>query len=252
MVHFFMAMLFCTPSQLGWDPTVRLVHSPSVSSYEPENGQYDYVVEDADGTQTIYRTLEVISFSDDYGNARKGLRVWKAIEVRDGAPHGEAVVLKDAWRYTDIEREGSKVRAVVVPDPAADNAWSDGEKDALKRGVCTILHHGDVIIRPDAPSNLANASAEEDEDHDLYADDLPTHLNDYLSTLPPQPEWLPQPPRWWTGPGELSDRRMHYRIVIKEVCTPMRLVRWQHAKVFPALAQICESKCSCPLSSKRD
>ena len=229
MVHFFAAMLFGSPAYLGWDPTVQLVRDPSSDSA----AQYDYTVEDADGTQTVYRTLESISKqSEDRG--MKSLRVWKAVEVRDGNPVGDPVVLKEMWRFNEIAQEGSNTRAVSEPTPTS--TLSEEAQERLTRGVLTVLHHGDVIIRPDPSKPQVS-----------FADRLPMHFNTFGKSVPPGLNILTgrrARQNFWTGWRELSDRRIHYRMVVKELCTPMYEIRWRPDKVVPALAQICEGALS--------
>ena len=224
MVHFFVALLYATPAYVGWDTTVQLVRHPSGDC----DVQYDYTVEDADGTQTTYRTLELLSKSD--GDSTKHLRVWKTVELHEGSPVGDAVVLKDMWRCKEIPQEGSNMRAIVEPDTQPTS--SDGAQKILQRGVLTVLHHGDVIIRPD-PSKPEVSSK----------DMVPAHFNVYGSSIPQGRNILTGRrvnQFFWTRPGEFSQKRIHYRMVVKELCTPLYEIRWEHDKVFRALAEVCE------------
>ena len=224
MVQFFLAMLFSSPTDLGWDSTVQISRIPS------DTVQYEYTVSDADGTQTVYRTLDLIAESGK--SNPKGLRVWRAVEVRDGIPHGEVVVLKDVWRLLDIPQEGSNMRAIAEPQPDSD--MSDAEKEALRRGVLTVLHHGDVMIR--SPSRGCSTTLTE-----CRPDPLVLHLETYSHSLSEQlgdfgsSEDL-------SRSGERSGRRVHYRAVVKELCTSLYDVRRDHEKVYRALAEVCEGE----------
>ena len=109
---------------------------------------------------------------------------------------------------------------------------SGEEKEALKRAVITVLHHGDVIIRPTG-SRDGNARRP-------FRDERTMHLENFCRTIPEDAD------NWRTGTGELSGRRVHYRMVVKELCTPLYDMRLEHHKVFPALAEACEgASCSC-------
>ena len=260
MVHFFLVMLFASdPAYLGWDTTVQLVRSPSDDA-DTSGVQYDYTVEDADGTLTVYRTLGLIAESSE-SNLRQGLRVWRAVEIRDGAPHGETVVLKDMWRATEVPQEGANMRAACNPQP--DRAMSDEEKEALRRSGLTVLHHGDVTIRVRAPTDSDSrkkgaskkkgalkkkgASKKKGSSEggflllrdrlDIHRD-IPVSLeherHDFLGTSA-TPSLYP-----WGASENLSGRLVHYRMVVNELCTPMRDIRWDHTKVYPVIAQVCQ------------
>lgn len=219
MIHFFLGLLFCGPEGFGWDPTVELVRSPSGED------QYDYVVEDDDGTQTAYRTLGLIAESSETSNSGKGMRVWRAVELRDGVPHGDTVVLKDMWRHDELGQEGSNMRTI------AESGRSRKAHDELRHGVLTVLHHGDVIIHV--------------EGEEPHKDRLGTHLEDYKKQRGPTQQLKKVAQMFMTSwrrptdPSEMSGRRTHYRMVVKEYCTPLRDVRWDCSKVYPALAEVC-------------
>lgn len=235
MVHFFLAMMFSCPTRLGWDATVQLVRNPSSTDDSSVDVQYDYTVEDADGTQTIYRTRGLIAESEE-GSNRGGLRVWRAVEVRDGAAHGDTVVLKDVWRCTEIPQEGTNMRGVAEPSP--QSRLSEEDQEALKHSVLTVLHHGDVLIRANS-----NGSKENPESPVFVQDRLPAHIRNYGKTLPKQYNDIELiSPEWATQWNELSDRRVHYRMVVKELCTSIYEIRWDHLKVYPALAEACEGE----------
>ena len=243
MVHFFLVMLYTKdPAYLGWDPTVQLVHTPTGDA----NGdplpdvQYDYMVEDADGTRTIYRTLGLITESGD-NNPRQGLRIWRAVEIHDGVPRGDAVVLKDVWRAPEIPQEGSNMRAASQPHPQSE--MSEEDQDGLRRSTLTVLHHGDVVIRiptcsvPDAKTGDAS-----DESFLQLRDKLDAHRNNAAQWKPERHDYLGNSmiPSLWTLGGEISGRLVHYRMVVKEVCTPMQDIRWDHHRIFPLIAEVCE------------
>ena len=231
MVHFFLTMLFSTSSDLGWDPTVQRVRS---LSGDP-SPRYDYTVEDADGTQTVYRTAGLIAESDKDSSFR-GLRIWEAFEVRDGIPHGDIVVLKDTWRLKDIEQEGSNMRAVM--EPPSNSTMSEESRKALEHSVLTVLHHGDVIIRPGRPGADSSMS---------YPDEADRHIVGYFKTLPWELRSRYMINTKWRGANwgaSISNRRIHYRMVVKELCGSLHGIRRDHQKVYAALAEVCEGESS--------
>lgn len=133
VVRFFVALLFSQPQQLGWDMTMATV------CVQGGSAQYDIVVEDACGTQTRCRTLELIASSRSETNG-KGTRVWRAVELRGGLPYGDPVVLKDVWRHGELAQEGSIIQSI------RDSATSEEERVLLDSRLPTVLHHGDVVI----------------------------------------------------------------------------------------------------------
>ena len=71
MVHFFLVMLYTdVPTSFGWDPTVQLVRE--MCDNADVQAQYDYTVEDSDGTQTVYRTLGLLAEPSD-SDSKKAL-----------------------------------------------------------------------------------------------------------------------------------------------------------------------------------
>ena len=78
--------------------------------------QYDITVEEANGTQAVYRTSELLSQSSEDATFGKATRVWKAVRLCDGIPIGEPVALKDAWTHEELNREGTSLEVIRGSD----------------------------------------------------------------------------------------------------------------------------------------
>ena len=230
MVRFFSALLFSDPQSLGWDLTVASV---SLASGCP---QYEFVVEDADGTQTRYRSLDLITSSHNEPINGKGTRVWRVVELRDGEPYGDPVVLKDVWRHGELAQEGSVIKSIRDLDLSHD------ERVLIDEHLPTVLHHGDVVIHPTASNGVA------------YLDSTQTHIRNFYTLcvgMPVDGPLLFPPgtrlgPYFGSGPSrdrrEIRGRMIHYRIVFKEHCTPIRHEK-SPSVVLNMLAGICEGAC---------
>ncbi|THG93104.1 hypothetical protein EW026_g8036 [Hermanssonia centrifuga] len=158
---------------------------------------YDITVRSSDGEKFVYRTLDKISESGAAMILGRGTRVWKAIETKSGEPHGEPVVLKESWVDTDRMREGAVHQAI------RDTNYSE-----LDRWLLTVQCHGDVFIGGNT----------ENEQVDLTLAIIKhsyTRQSRYgtrsAAVLEHEMVYNPQP-----------HPRVHYRIVFKEVCKPMR------------------------------
>ena len=146
------------------------------------------------------------------------------------------VVLKDTWRLKDIEQEGSNMRAVVEPPP--DSTMSEEARKALKHSVLTVLHHGDVIIRPGRSGADSSIS---------FSDEAARHVVGYFKTLPWELRSRYMINTKWRGANwgaSISNRRIHYRMVVKELCGSLHDIRRDHQKVYAALAEVCEGESS--------
>ena len=180
------------------------------------------------GTQTRYRTLELLASSDTNGN---GTRVWRAVELRDGSPHGDPVVVKDVWRHGELSQEGSNIQSI------RDSA-NEEELLFLDDHLPTVLCHGDVVIHPNPAVDPP------------HLDSTQTHMRNFLSfcagksitepaILPPGTRLGPYFSEYvlTKGETELRGRRIHYRIVFKESGVPIHRIK-SPGVVFNALADI--------------
>ena len=195
--------------------------------------QYDYTVEDADGRQITYRTSKLIahSTSDDVGG--KGTRIWKAVRLEDGQPCGAPLVLKDVWIHEELSREGQNL---------ADIRLSDSSEPAQKlfdRTLLTVLHDGDVVIRPQSALDPP------------YRDCTRLHANNARALLYGHSyvDSRFEPPDRSRDFGidcvtknrAVRGRRVHYRIVFKEICTPIP-PNASFSFLGKVLRDICESE----------
>ena len=198
--------------------------------------QYDITVEDANGVQTRYRSIELISSSSLETNG-KATRVWRALELRDGVPCREPVVLKDLWRHGELAQEGE-----IISSIHESSSMTEEDRLFLGKHLPTVLHHGDVVLHS------------ESSPHSPYLDSTQAHRTNFQSWRSGQELAEPAslPPGTRLGPylrtteslgSERRGRRIHYRIVVKEHCTPL-----QHEKsptvVFKVLANVAAGRCS--------
>ena len=223
IVRFFSALLFAEPFELGWDTTIAFRKDRNGDS------QYDITIEDAGGKRTVYRTLELVSYTRSELEMGKATRIWRAVELRGGSPHGDPVILKDVWRHEELSREGDTLEAIRQSES------SPAIQRLLSRRLLTVLHHGDVIIRTEAGRN-----AHVDRTR-LHTDNVVCFRRNQPLVDPRfasphaqrEPHFIPP-----DGRRMLLGSRVHYRIVFKEVCTP--LTNKPLDTVLTALADTCE------------
>lgn len=219
MIHFFLALAYAQTCQLGWDKTMTPL----------EDGRnFDIRVDSLDGTQRIYRTLQLLSQPRLDDLRGKGTRVWKAILLDNGTACGDPVVLKDAWVDADRECEGavlSKIHALPI-NPETHT------KARLERAFPTAICHGYVFV-----------------------DKHGTRL-DYVRCLSPTDDFTNDEPALVLSPethypvlqepsSESADTRasrytVHYRIVFTEVGKPLAQEQ-SLTLIFKMLAQVAYS-----------
>ena len=220
VIRFFLPLLFADLTTLGWDPTVVPTGTP---------GQFDITVEDADGTQTVYRTLEVISSLAVERDTAKATRIYKAVELKNGTPHGKPVVLKDVWRQEELGREGDTLAAIRECDS------SQAARDLIAQRTLTVLHHGDVVLRSPAVAHpYLDYTRTHVDNAQQFAQKLPLCDPRFLRTG----EVLESHYGKEDGRRCLLGRMFRYRIVFKEICTTL-----SHApfpEVFAAIRDVCE------------
>ncbi|KAJ3557298.1 hypothetical protein NM688_g1546 [Phlebia brevispora] len=212
LVHFCLSIAYAEPHHLGWDPTMR----------QTEDGRYDISVYSSNGALVVYRTLELLSRSGVEALKGRGTRVWKAVRVDDGVESGTPMVLKDTWVDPDRESEGAvleKLRnAERKPDLQrfVDRTFLSREWDGdvfLDR-TCSVLDCTRVFGSRAVISNRQ---------------DLRSRFEDASGTTAPP-----------TQPRHASDCKIHYRIIFRDVCTPITK-ETSLVTIFRALAQITVS-----------
>ncbi|KAJ3552127.1 hypothetical protein NM688_g4317 [Phlebia brevispora] len=199
--QFWVRIMYADPRDLGFDPTVRLLEDDaSEPRYEIEVGSPGEEVQ-------VYRTLDALS-QGGQGIVGGATRVWKAVKVENGEEVGEAVALKDSWVWEDGNREG------LVDASIRASCASDEQKAALDKSFLTVLAHGDILVdgaadrtRAAVTPGKATGKAPDHSERDPY-----------------------------TQPHDRS--RIHYRIVYKEVCKPLRSTSSLYT-VFKTLSDAC-------------
>ena len=191
--------------------------------------QYDFTVEDSDGVQTRYRSLDLISSA----HSEKGTRVWRVVELRDDMPRGDPLILKDVWRHGELAQEGSNIDCIRSSVMSAD------ERQFLDEHLPTVVRHGDVVIHPQSSGDSPHLDVTQSHARNFQAlcrgeaVDSPsllapgTRLGPYFGT------------GLHEGKPEIRGRKIHYRIVFREDCSPIH-----HGKspsvMFNALTNIAE------------
>ena len=226
MVRVFLALLFAEPYELGWDTTVRLVKQPRGPT------QYDYTVENADGRQVVYRTIEPMAPMDPNIHG-KGTRVWKAVRLEHGRPCGAPVLLKDVWIHEELSREGQIMADIRRSDV------SKGAQEVFARTLLTVVDDGDVKIHPSTGPNpphldctrlhASNARAYQYAQPYLDSRFEPPNLSRDFSMDSV------------TESRAIEGRKVHYRIVFKELCTTLHAKTPLHV-IGKALRDICEGE----------
>ena len=219
-MRFFLPLLFADRSQLGWDPTIVSTRNP---------GQYDLTVEDADCTQTVYRTLELLSSTRTELASGKGTRIWKALEIRDGVPSGKPVVLKDVWRHEELGREGDSLSAILRSQP------SPHLRALLAGRTLTVLHHGDVVLRSSSRRDpCVDCTRRHPQNAVRFLQKRPlTDARHVAVGERLEPDYVPP-----DGRRMLLGRLVHYRIVVAERCDP--LSDKPFPVIFRALSDVCK------------
>lgn len=201
--------------------------------------QYDFDVRRADGSTSTFRSLELISGGHSKAVVQGKTRVWKVVPIINGVPTGQPVVLKDCWIYEELEREGETLRKIQLSEN------SEEFQRVFSANFLTVISHGEVFV-----------GSNEDA---LYCDRTINHrrnLKAYVSGKSlPDPGFLVPRPRPPPAPihqteSNLTGCRVHYRIVFKEICTPLRLST-PLLKVFPALENICDGMLSLLIKDRR-
>ncbi|KAJ3555206.1 hypothetical protein NM688_g2706 [Phlebia brevispora] len=94
--QFFLSLLYATPEQLGWDPTMK----------RRSEHELDIVVPMDDGKVRRFRTTEVLSVAAVDLTVGPGTRLFKVLEVGPrNQTFGQPYILKDSWIDHDRPRE---------------------------------------------------------------------------------------------------------------------------------------------------
>ncbi|THG98583.1 hypothetical protein EW026_g3618 [Hermanssonia centrifuga] len=220
LVHFFLSLAYASPVQLGWDPTIAI---------QEHDLQYRITIQSVDGTECVYRTLEVLFDSAASVMHGPGTRVWKVVQIVDGHDYGDPVVLKDCWVSCDRQREGT------IHEKLRNAKPSDAFREAFDDSFLTVELHGDVIIDPGMqrqPDRTPLILPPEEMKKKGY------NIPPVSATLKPRAAkslW-----REITYTKSSPQRKVHYRIVFREICKPIKGAT-SLQDVFKTLGEVCSA-----------
>lgn len=218
-VRFFLAIMYATPQQLGWDPTM----------VRQKNGQFDITVWSSTGQQSRYRTIKLLSNKDVDSTFGRGTRVWAVKELDSkGRQFGPELALKDNWIDSDRMREGFVYADLL-------KGYPDHASNPLCNFFLTVVTHGDVLIggeQDNTETLILRASLPHDTplfDFGQARKRTIDATGNYRASevggdAPVEPQ--------------LRSPRVHYRIVFKEVCKPLFELS-SLGDVFTALSHAC-------------
>ncbi|KAJ3543490.1 hypothetical protein NM688_g5849 [Phlebia brevispora] len=221
IVCFFLSLLYAESHYLGWDPTIRIVRNPS------NTHQYDYTVENVDGSTSTFRTLKLLCGPGSRTTKGKGTRVWKVVQVVDGVPVGKPAILKDHWVQEEFEREGTTLSRIRQSDDSEDF------QRAFSANFLTVLCHGDVVLRSHRHAPYCDRTRLHIRNAKAYKLDVPLPDADFFGPRPHVPYRVVS-----KEDPYLTGCRVHYRIVFRECCTSLD-ISTPLPVVFTTLAQIC-------------
>ena len=231
MSRIFLSLTFASREELGWDRTITPV--PMGAS----DGIRQYVIT-VDGVE--YHTVEVLSDYSADTIVGRATRVWK---VKDAS--GTEFVLKDVWAETDrkLEHELREEILRAIPEENREKV-ADHLLTPLKHWLVEasdqVDHTTNVAMRKQGPSfrrffALVFKKIPATEK-------MPSGLGpSAASDREARSERIEQPKSRNYGPGDrqVLHERQHYRIVFKEVATPLFSVSFL-SQVFTVLADVAE------------
>ncbi|KAJ3558271.1 hypothetical protein NM688_g1022 [Phlebia brevispora] len=211
MIHFFLSMAYAHPEEIGLDPTVALL----------EDGErYDITVFSHGNSPKTYRTIDLLSSAGlDVLNGR-GTRVWRAVELEAGEEVGEHVALKDTWADPGRQTEGDIFESIRIAE-----RQEEYQADIESR-FPIVLCHGDVRSRGDR--NALDCTSWFTMDGVRGVNRLTTSRRELRKEHKEHADVLD---------GLIPERRVHYRIVFKDVCKSL-YQETSLSSIFHALAQI--------------
>ncbi|GJE94402.1 hypothetical protein PsYK624_105710 [Phanerochaete sordida] len=134
LVRFFVALMYCSETELGWDPTMERIKVNGET-------QYKITVHDAKtGQDLVYQTSELLSNVGTFNLRGRATRAWKAKLLADGELTGSDVVIRDNWIDDDRPREADVVQRIIADVPDEES------RAALANHTLHVLASGDVFI----------------------------------------------------------------------------------------------------------
>ncbi len=225
--------MFASEEELGWDITMkRLKANPDVM---------DITVRSADGAESVFRTVKILSDFRADALLGRGTRVWEVVRVMNGKTYGKHLALKDVWIEADRPREGDILSTLRMSDQPGEL------QNVFNKFFLTVACHGDVFVldrggrlQPDDTRAVM-----------MRGHDLPEDAQVFNLLLPPPPNKRSDPSKTVTGyhrglgitrvvpktPIRVHPKR-HYRIVFNEVCKAVH-DETSLEVIFNVLGQAC-------------
>ncbi|KAL1726891.1 hypothetical protein EV714DRAFT_276179 [Schizophyllum commune] len=138
LVQFILFSAFATPSQLGFDPTVRRVALNNTLHYE-----FDVV--DLEGRDRAYRSVAIVHENRAAELHGRAMRVFKVVDVECSVEHehGPEFVLRDYWPYDDdVTSEEWRIQREILEQLEAKLSKEEFAK--ARQHFMTILADGPV------------------------------------------------------------------------------------------------------------
>ncbi|KAJ6612788.1 hypothetical protein B0H10DRAFT_279558 [Mycena sp. CBHHK59/15] len=248
-IHLVLALAFANDEELGFDTSMSACSDPDL----PELVQFKMKV--AVKTYVTRRPLSDYSADAIIG---RGMRVWEAYE--EGVPN-ISVVLKDAWILADSLSEGEQLRR--LHERLESIIVSPGERHP-KEYFLTVLNHAFICLSDNTRDDTIEVMMRGENIPDGVKCVQTTLEEETISQSQVPSERLPTPIRSATEYGAMTLRaqnvglpaglpgssptlstaqwgaRNHYRIIFKEVGTPVNDLR-SLALVMNALADTVQA-----------
>ncbi len=217
-VRFFLSVMFATPHQLGWDPTM----------IDMGDGTLAIQVRDQRGRERWYRTEELLSDLGANSLFGRGTRVWSVRRLtlnrktKEWESTGPLFVLKDSWIDEDRPREGELYRELR-------------RFNGMKEFLLEVEFFGDVYIKEAKNFDHTRMLALKKATLPRFGRAL--HIR-FMKTVRDSVAAAKGVVLHARVPEPLATRtepRMHTRLVLNDVCTPLNnLSRLED--IFRALA----------------
>ena len=206
LIRFFCSVAFAADHELGWDPSIQRM------KVVDGHVQYEIALDSANGS-SVYVTTCIIAEFGAKAMIGRATRVFKG--YCKGDPDKTPVAIKDTWRSWDRERED-----VILGQIFADMGEAKA-KDAQKHFL-TVLDVDDVVI-----------DGKQDDTLRLLGGQNPPSDCTMHEVPPEEPPSADKVSKETTASHttvpEVADfkvtHRVHVRIVFKEVCETLDLVR---------------------------
>ncbi|KAF8833310.1 hypothetical protein BDN67DRAFT_870005, partial [Paxillus ammoniavirescens] len=214
LIHLVCTLAFADDSELGWDPTIQRVLVDGET-------HYDITFQEQGDSPAVYRTVAIISDFGADAMTGRGTRVFKAYlkyVKRISAPGPvEHIVIKDAWRDSDRDREDQILQNIL-------NDIGQDRKEDAKQYFLTVLRAEDVNIKGRTDDTLLMLHEQttwgDCSWYDVWPDREPSRRS-HVSSVGHTPACLTRQSIPPAPPSANIQHKKHFRIVFKEVCQPI-------------------------------